>query len=176
MRLKKASLAFAGTAAAVAVTTMAASPAWACNDKDPGLKLDSMCSAAGLPTWTVTNPNGWGQVPFTWVDNKGGKSLDKIWAPAKGSVTLLTHAPKVMVIAYRPDQSNFPVWKGHGAIGKLHCKAPKPPTTTPSVPPTTTPSTPPTTTTPKPAPSLSVPPSGQAAPATPVKVQPQFTG
>ncbi|MCW2944028.1 MAG: hypothetical protein JWR24_745 [Actinoallomurus sp.] len=180
MRLKKASLAFAGAAAAVAVTTMAASPAWACNDKDPGLKLDSICSAAGLPTWTVSNPNGWGSVPFTWVDNKGGRSQGKILAPANGSVTLPTHAPKVFVVAYRPDQGHslkdFPVWKNHGTAGKLHCKAPKPPTTMPSTPPTTTPSTPPTTTTPKPAPSLSVPPSGQAAPATPVKAQPQFTG
>jgi hypothetical protein len=174
MRLKKASLAFAGAAAAVAVTTMAASPAWACNDSDPALKLNSACSAAGQPTWMVSNPNTWGQVPFTWVDNKGHKSRDMIWAPPNGSVTLPTHAPKVRVIAYRPDQAGFPVWKKHGAIGKLRCKAPKPPTTTPK-PPTTTPK-PPTTTTPKPKPSLSVPPGGQAGPATPVKAQPQFTG
>ena len=35
MRLKKASLTLAGAAAAVAVTTMAAAPAWACSDRDP---------------------------------------------------------------------------------------------------------------------------------------------
>ena len=101
MRLKKASLTFAGAAAAVALTTMAASPAWACNDRDPALKLNSACGKAGAPNWMVSNPNGWGAVPFTWSDDKGGHSEGKMSAPANGSVALPTHASKVIVIAYR---------------------------------------------------------------------------
>src|SRR4051812_36626078 len=120
MRLKRASLAFAGAAAAVAVTTMAASPAWACNDRDPALKLISACGTSGRPNWMVTNPNGWGAVPFTWFDDKGGHSNGKMSARARGSVALPTHASKVIVIAYRPDQRNLPVWKNHGAAALSH--------------------------------------------------------
>src|SRR5438094_809247 len=121
MRLKKASLAVAGAAAAVAVTAMAA-PAWACSDRDPALKLDSSCGPGGRPNWMVYNPNGWGAVPFSWFDNKGGHSKGRLTAPANGSVALPTHALKVIVIAYRPDKPGLPVWKKHGAYGVSKCK------------------------------------------------------
>jgi hypothetical protein len=177
MRLNKATLTFAGTAVAL-VTTMTASPAWACNDRDPALRLDVKCGTSGQPTWMVTNPNRWGAVPFTWTDNKGGHSSSKIQAPAGGSVALPTHATMVKVVAYRPDRGDLPVWQRHGAFGVKHCAgAPKPskpgnpappkkhhPKPTPTKPSTATPS--PTTTA----------PSGEARPATPVKAQPKFTG
>jgi hypothetical protein len=172
MRLKRASLTFAGAAAAVAVTTMAASPAWACNDRDPKLRLDSVCGKLG-PLWKLTNPNNF-NVPATWKDNKGGQSDHKISVPARSSIPLPTHATMVIVTAYRIDQRNMPVWQNHGAFGKLlkSCtpskpEAPKPPEQAPKP---TKPSTKPTAA--KPAPV----PSGQARPATPVKAQPEFTG
>lgn len=175
MRLKKASLAFAGAAAAVALTTMAASPAWACKDSDPALKLNSACGKAGKPDWMVNNPNGWGAVPFTWSDNEGGHSNGKLSAPANGSVALPTHASKVLVIAYRPDQQDLPVWKNHGAAGEANC--------TPSTPSSPPPShQPPPSHKPKPKPTstsaapTTPPPAGEAGPATPVKAQPEFTG
>lgn len=170
MRLKKASLVVASAAAALAVTTMAASPAWACNDSDPALKLNSTCGSNGQPDWMVSNPNGWGAVPFSWVDNKGGHSQGKINAPANGSVALPTHATKVLVIAYRPDKPNLPVWQNHGAAGVSNCKSS--PSQKPT-PPKHTPTTKPTTAAPKPTAST---PSGEAGPATPVKAQPEFTG
>ena len=173
MRLKRASLTFAGTAAAVAVTTMAASPAWACNDRDPALKLRAVCGKLG-PNWMLSNPNGWGAVPATWADNKGGHSAGKISVPAHGSIALPTHAIKVIVTAYRPDRGReLPVWRNHGALGQLlNCKGLKP-------------SAPPSDSKPKPAPKPTraseapkpvTPPSGEAKPATPVKAQPAFTG
>ncbi|MCW2864388.1 MAG: hypothetical protein JWP48_6096 [Actinoallomurus sp.] len=172
MRLKKASLTFAGAAAAVAVTTMAASPAWACNDRDPALKLESLCGKLGQPDWMLTNPNTF-EVPATWVDDKGGHSIEKIKVPARGGVALPTHAKNVTVTAYRIDQQNLPVWKNHGAVGALlHC-ASKPPAS---------PSEKPTKPQPKPTATTSqstkptTPPSGEAGPATPVKAQPEFTG
>lgn len=173
MRLKRASLAFAGAAAAVAVTTMAASPAWACNDSDPALKLNSACGTASQPNWMVSNPNGWGAVPFTWSDDKGGHSDGKMSAPANGSVALPTHASKVIVVAYRPDMRDLPVWKNHGAAGVLQC-TPSKPSAPPSQRPPHTPTPKPTSTSeaPKPTP----PPAGEAGPATPVKAQPEFTG
>lgn len=170
MRLKKASLVVAGAAAAVAVTTMAASPAWACKDSDPALKLSSSCGPGGKPDWMVSNPNGWGGVPFTWTDNKGGHSLNKIIAPANGSVALPTHALRVLVIAYRPDQQSLPVWQNHGAAGIAKCKPKPTPKPSPSK---STPSQKPTTPAPKPTATT---PSGEAGPATPVKAQPNFTG
>ncbi len=178
MRLSKASLAFAGAAAAVAVTTMAASPAWACNDRDPALRLQPSCGQDGQPNWMVSNPNGWGAVPFSWADDKGGHSTAKMTAPANGGVALPTHATKVIVVAYRPDRRNLPVWENHGAAGLAHCDVQKAPTTAPPVPPKQPPSTKPTvkptetSQTPRPVP----PPSGEAGPATPVRTQPQFTG
>lgn len=171
MRLKKASLAFGGATAAVALTTMAASPAWACNDRDPALKLSPACGKAGQPDWMVSNPNGWGAVPFTWFDNNGHHSIEKLSAPANGSVALPTHATKVVVIAYRPDQRDLPVWKNHGAAGLAHCK-PSKPSGPPSQPPSHKPAPKPTSTSEAP----STPPSGEARPATPVKAQPEFTG
>ncbi|MGH3379534.1 MAG: hypothetical protein ACRDP6_32845 [Actinoallomurus sp.] len=171
MRLKKASITFAGAAAAVALTTMAASPAWACNDRDPALKLNSACGKAGAPDWMVSNPNGWGAVPFTWSDDKGGHSDGKLTAPANGSVALPTHASKIIVIAYRPDMRDLPVWKNHGAAGVLHCM-PNKPSTPPSHQPSHKPTAEPTSESPQPTP----PPAGEAGPATPVKAQPQFTG
>jgi hypothetical protein len=173
MRLKRASLTFAGAAAAVAVTTMAASPAWACNDRDPALKLRSLCGKAG-PAWMLSNPNGWGAVPATWVDNKGGHSEGKISVPAHGSVALPTHATKVIVTAFRPDRGRqMPVWQRHGAVGSLlSCKATKP-TAPPS---DSKPKPAPKPTKAKEAPKPVTPPSGEAKPATPVKAQPEFTG
>ncbi|MDN3354034.1 hypothetical protein [Actinomadura sp. DC4] len=173
MRLKKASLAFTGAAAAVAITTMAASPAWACSDRDPALKLRAFCGKEG-PAWMLSNPNGWGAVPATWMDNQGGHSNGKISVPARGSVALPTHATKVIVTAYRPDKGReLPVWQRHGAVGALlSCKATKP-----SAPPTKAkpkPSAKPTETSEAPKPVT--PPSGEARPATPVKAQPAFTG
>jgi hypothetical protein len=173
MRLKKASFAFAGAAAAVAITTMAASPAWACSDSDPALKLAAECGQNG-PNWMVTNPNGWGLVPFTWTDDKGGHSDGKMNAPANGSVALPTHADKVVVVAYRPDKKELPVWEKHGAFGIKKCDTP--PSDKPSTPPAKPshkPSTKPTSATPTPTESA---PNGEAGPATPVKAQPQFTG
>jgi hypothetical protein len=172
MRLKKASLTFAGAAAAVAITTMAASPAWACNDRDPKLQLKAECGSNG-PNWQVTNPNTF-SVPFGWTDDKGGKSEAKINAPARGSVTLSTHAEKVVVIAFRPDQQSKPVWEKHGAFGFKKCDTPTP----------SKPSPPPTKAAPKPSakPTKEAPapvkdaPSGEAGAAAPVKAQPQFTG
>jgi len=176
MRLKRASLTFAASAAAVAVTTMAASPAWACNDRDPALRLRAVCGKLG-PIWMLSNPNGWGAVPATWADNKGGHSAGKISVPAHGSIALPTHAIKVIVTAYRPDRGReLPVWRNHGAVGQLlNCKGIKPPA----------PPAPPTDSKPKPAPKPTkaseapkpvTPPSGEAKPATPVKAQPAFTG
>jgi hypothetical protein len=171
MRLKRASLAFAGAAAAVAVTTMAASPAWACNDRDPALKLSPSCGKLG-PNWMLSNPNGWGAVPATWVDNKGGHSAGKISVPAKGSIALPTHATKVLITAFRPDQRDLPVWKNHGAAGVLlSCKGVKP-----SAPPSEKPKPTPKPTKTSEAPKPVTPPSGEAKPATPVKAQPAFTG
>jgi hypothetical protein len=171
MRLKRASLAFAGAAAAVAVTTMAASPAWACNDRDPALKLSPACGKLG-PNWMLSNPNGWGAVPATWVDNKGGHSNGKISVPANGSIALPTHATKLLVIAYRPDKQHLPVWQNHGTAGELkNCKGEKP-TPPPSEKPKPTPKPTKASEAPKPV----TPPSGEAKPATPVKAQPAFTG
>ncbi|HEY0542511.1 MAG TPA: hypothetical protein VGD53_29400 [Actinoallomurus sp.] len=172
MRLKKASLTFAGAAAAVAVTTMAASPAWACNDRDPALKLESLCGKLGQADWMLSNPNTFA-VPATWIDDKGGSSLEKIDVPARGSVALLTHAKKVTVTAYRIDQRGKPVWQNHGAMGALlHC-APKPPAS-PSEQPTKPQPKPTATTSQSTKPTTA--PSGEAGPATPVKAQPEFTG
>ncbi|MEV0407159.1 hypothetical protein [Actinoallomurus sp. NPDC050550] len=177
MRLNKATLTFAGTAAAL-VTTMTASPAWACNDRDPALQLEAKCGTSGQPNWMVTNPNRWGAVPFTWSDNKNAQSPTKIQAPAGGSVALATHASMVKVVAYRPDRSDLPVWQRHGAFSVKHCAgAPKP--SKPGNP------APPKKHTPKPTPTKARPatpsptttaPSGEARPATPVKAQPKFTG
>jgi hypothetical protein len=170
MRLKKASLTFAGAAAAVAVTTLAASPAWACNDQDPKLNLGSACGKLG-PDWTLSNPNTFG-VPATWMDNKGGKSAEKINVPARSSIPLPTHATKVIVTAYRIDQKDLPVWQRHGAIGELlSCKADVP-TAKPTE--TSKPTAKPTEKTEAPKPVT--PPSGEARPATPVHAQPEFTG
>jgi hypothetical protein len=180
MRLKRASLTLAGAAAAVAVTTMAAAPAWACSDRDPALKLRSLCGKDGQPAWLLTNPNGWGAVPATWTDNKGGRSEGKISVPARGTVLLATHATKVIVTAFRPDRGNREVWQRHGAFGLLqqHCKGTKP--TAPNAP-----DAPKAPEKPKPAPKPTktgeapkpaTPPSGEARPATPVKAQPAFTG
>ena len=172
MRLKKASLTFAGAAAAVAVTTLAASPAWACNDRDPALKLESLCGKLGQPDWMLSNPNTFA-VPATWMDNKGGKSLQKINVPARGSVALATHATKVIVTAYRIDQRDLPIWRNHGAVGALlSCKADTPPSTKPTEKPKPTAKPTQTSEAPKPA----TPPSGEARPATPVHAQPEFTG
>lgn len=170
MRLKKASITFAGAAAAVALTTMAASPAWACNERDPALKLSSACGQAGQPNWMVSNPNGWGAVPFTWFDNQGHHSSGKMSAPANGSVALPTHALKVVVIAYRPDMRELPVWKNHGATAVAHCEVNKP-----STPPSRKPKPRPKPTSTSEAPTTQ-PPAGEAGPATPVKAQPEFTG
>jgi hypothetical protein len=186
MRLNKATLTFAGMAAAL-VTTMTASPAWACNDRDPALRLDVECGTNGQPNWMVTNPNEWGAVPFTWTDDKGGQSLSKIQAPAGGSVALPTHASTVKVEAYRPDKDDLPVWPRHGASGVKHCAdaptpespappkkhTPKPTPTTPTPTPTKPTPTKPHTTTP--SPTTTAPP-GEARPAKPVKAQPKFTG
>jgi hypothetical protein len=170
MRLKKASLTFAGAAAAVAVTTLAASPAWACNDRDPALKLESLCGKVG-PNWTLSNPNTFG-VPATWIDNKSGKSAEKINVPARSSVPLPTHATKVIVTAYRIDQKNLPVWQRHGAAGALlNCKG-----DTPSTKPTEKPKPTVEPTKTSEAPKPVTPPSGEAGPATPVHAQPEFTG
>jgi hypothetical protein len=170
MRLKKASLTFAGAAAAVAVTTLAASPAWACNDRDPQLKLQSICGKLG-PAWTLSNPNTFG-VPATWIDDKGGKSLEKINVPARSSIPLPTHATKVIVTAYRIDKGGQPVWERHGAAGALlSCKGDLPSTKPTEKPkPTVEPTQ--TSEAPKPV----TPPSGEAGPATPVHAQPEFTG
>ena len=172
MRLKKASLAFAGAAAAVAVTTMAASPAWACNDRDPALKLQASCGSLG-PNWLLSNPNRWGAVPATWKDNKGGHSQGMLKVPANGSIALPTHATEVTVTAYRPDKGMpMPVWERHGAFGSQpNCKTPKPPAP-PATKPTPSPKPSKTAKAPKPV----TPPSGEARPATPVKAQPAFTG
>jgi hypothetical protein len=171
MRLKRASLTFAGAAAAVAVTTMAASPAWACNDRDPALKLDSICGKLG-PLWKLTNPNNF-NVPATWKDNKGGQSDHKINVPARSSIPLPTHAAMVFVTAYRIDQRDLPVWQNHGAFGKLlkSCKVDKP-----SAPPVHKPKPAPKPTKASTAPKPATPPSGEAKPAKPVKAQPAFTG
>jgi hypothetical protein len=169
MRLKKASLAFAGAASAVAITTMAASPAWACNNRDPKLQLAAHCGKLG-PDWTLINPNNFA-VPATWMDNKGGKSEHKINVPARSSIPLPTHATLVKVLAYRIDRPNLPVWENHGAIGKLLKCLPKPPAK-----PSPKPSKP---AKPAPKPSASSPasaPSGEAKPAKPVDKQPEFTG
>ncbi|GAA4635764.1 hypothetical protein GCM10023196_082520 [Actinoallomurus vinaceus] len=181
MRLNKATLTFAGTAAALAVTTLTASPAWACNDRDPALRLEAKCGTNGQPNWFVINPNRWGAVPFTWSDNQHGQSDSKIQAPAGGGVALPTHASVVKVVAYRPDRSDLPVWQRHGAYSVKHCVgAPKP-----SKPAHPHPSAPPKKHTPKPTPtkpSTATPspttsaPTGEARPATPVKAQPKFTG
>jgi hypothetical protein len=178
MRLKKASLTLAGAAGAVAITTMAAAPAWACNDRDPALQLHSLCGKDGQPTWLLNNPNGWGAVPATWTDNKGGHSEGKISVPARGTVLLATHATKVVVTAYRPDQRDLPVWQRHGALGELkqHCEGTKPSTPPLAGKPKPTPSTKPTEHSEAPKPAAPAPPSGEARPATPVKAQPEFTG
>jgi hypothetical protein len=179
MRLKRATLTFAGAAAAVAITTMAASPAWACNDRDPKLQLSATCGANGQPNWMVTNPNTWGAVPFSWTDDKGGHSDRNIPAPAGGSVALPTHASSVKVVAYRPDKGReMPVWVNHGDMAVKQC-APAPTPSKPTLPPlpskkpTPKPPTPSKTQTSTPVPSA---PSGEARPATPVKAQPKFTG
>ncbi|GAA4619305.1 hypothetical protein GCM10023195_87170 [Actinoallomurus liliacearum] len=181
MRLKRATLTFAGAAGALAVTTLAASPAWACNDRDPALRLEAKCGANGQPNWMVYNPNKWGAVPFTWNDDKGGHSNSKIPAPAGGAVALPTHASKVTVVAYRPDNRRLPVWQRHGAFGVKHCAAAPTPTQKPhkpGKPVTHKPSPTPTKSSAKPATATPVPtaPSGEARPATPVKAQPKFTG
>jgi hypothetical protein len=172
MRLKRASLTFAGAAAAVAITTMAASPAWACNDRDPKLQLTAECGPNGA-NWQVTNPNTF-SVPFGWTDGAGKMSEGKINAPAKGSVALTTHAAKVVVIAFRPDQQSKPVWQKHGAFGFKKCDTPPPgKPSTPPTKPTHKPSTKPSSEAPAPVKNA---PSGEAGPAKPVKAQPQFTG
>lgn len=173
MRLKKAGLTFAGATAAVAVMTMAASPAWACNDRDPALKLTSVCGNAGQPDWMVSNPNKWGAVPFTWSDDKGLHSGEKLSAPAGGSVALPTHANEITVVAYRPDQRNLPVWQNHGAKATAHCATPKPSETPTQKPPSDEATPTPTASSKTP---VVTPPSGEAGPATPVHAQPVFTG
>ncbi len=170
MRLKKASFAFAGTVTAVVITTMAASPALACNDRDPALQLKSMCAHDGA-SWMVTNPNTWGSVPFTWSDDQGGHSDGYVQAPPGASVAVPSHAMKVVVVAYRPDRDRGTIWEKHGAAGTADCKTA--PTPTPSAPASKTPTAKPTTAKPTPT---TAPPSGEARPATPVKEQPQFTG
>jgi hypothetical protein len=148
-----------------------ASPAWACNDRDPALKLESLCGKLGQPNWMLSNPNTFA-VPATWADNKGGKSLEKINVPARGSVALVTHATKVIVTAYRIDQRDLPVWQKHGAVGALLSCTPDKPSASPSEKPTPQPKPTSTSETPQPT----TPPSGEAGPATPVKAQPEFTG
>ncbi|GAA0350607.1 hypothetical protein NE235_26710 [Actinoallomurus spadix] len=184
MRLKRATLTFAGAAGALAVTTLAASPAWACNDRDPALRLEAKCGANGQPNWMVSNPNRWGAVPMTWRDDKGGHSDRKVPVPAGGAVALPTHASKVMVVAYRPDRRDLPVWQRHGAFGVKHCTAaPTPPKKphkpTPSKPAAHKPTAKPTKPSTKPQSATPVPttaPTGEARPAQPVKAQPKFTG
>jgi hypothetical protein len=168
MRLKTAAV----LAGAMAVTLVGASPALACSDKDAGLKLSGSCGAE----WVVSNPNDY-QIPFTWKDNKGGHGSD--YAPAQGKVTLKSTATVIEVDAYRPDQDNRRSWRGHGAIGVLHCRTttPTPTKSTPTKkPPTTHPATPtPTKSTATPTPTPT-PTSGTASPATPVTKTPTFTG
>ncbi len=174
MRLNKASFAFAGAVTAITVTTLAASPAWACNDRDPALTLHGACLKDGQASWMVGNPNTWGAVPFTWKDDQGGHSDGLVQAPAGGSVAVPSHATTITVIAYRPDRHPGTVWEKHGAVSTVHCTA-TPPSHTPSAPPKPAPK--PTTHAPAPQPKApSAPPSGEARPATPVKAQPQFTG
>ncbi|MCO5969018.1 hypothetical protein [Actinoallomurus soli] len=178
MRLKRATLTFAGAAAALAVTTLAASPAWACNDRDPGLKLSVKCSGNGQPTWTVSNPNPW-FVPFTWSEGKHAPMSPRILAPGRSEVTLKGHPSVVIVVAYNPETRA--VWKGHGAFGVKHCAAaPTPPKKShkPSKPGAPKPSPTPSKTSAKPQKATPAPaaPTGEARPATPVKAQPKFTG
>ena len=174
MRLTRVTSVLAG---AVCVTLAIASPASACNDRDPALKLKGVC-ANNLPTWTVTNTNRY-HVPFTWTDNKGGKSSGLVQAPGDGSgVTLPTHASKVKVVAYRPDRYKRPVWNRHGVVGILHCAKPTP-TPTPTHTRTPTKSATPTPTKSTLTPSPTATPSntsGTAPAATAVTVQPNFTG
>jgi hypothetical protein len=168
MRLTRVTSVLAG---ALGLTVALATPALACNDKDPALKLKGVC-VDGQPNWTVNNPNTF-QVPFEWKDNKGGHSDELIQAPAGGSdVTLPTHANKVVVIAHRPDQDKRPVWMRHGAVGALRCAVK--PTPTPSKTPTK-PAPTPTHTAPAPAPAPTHS-TGTAQAATPVNAQPNFTG
>src|SRR3569833_3339216 len=119
MRLKRASLTLAGAAAAVAITTMAAAPAWACSDRDPALKLRSLCGKDGQPAWLLTNPNGWGAVPATWTDNKGGRSEGKISVPTHNTNQHTTHTTKKNNTTNQPNQNNREVWQRHGAFGLL---------------------------------------------------------
>jgi hypothetical protein len=170
MRLK-ASIVFAG--AITAVTTMAASPALACSDRDPALQLKGQCADNGV-SWMVTNPNTWGSVPFTWTDDKGRGSQDYIQAPPGGSVAVPTNASKIMIKAFRPDKRRGTVWQNHGAVGTLHCDRKPSPSPTPSSTPTHSKPMPAPTTV-KPTKTVP-PPAGEAGPATPVKAQPQFTG
>lgn len=158
MRFAKTGSVLAG---AVGITLLASSPAMACNDRDPALKLMGECGQTG-PAWVVTNPNGF-QIPFSWVDNLGGSGKDLV-APAQGSRELTSHGTKVTVTAINPEKGGE--WRKHGALGTLICKTPsKPPTKTP------TPTVKPTTAKPKPT-----TPEGEAPPAKPVTKTPTFTG
>ncbi len=173
MRLKKASFAFAGAVTAITVTTLAASPAWACNDRDPSLALHARCVGGAPTAWMVSNPNTWGAVPFTWQDDQGGHSDGYVQAPAGGMVSVPSHATTITVIAYRPDRRPGTVWERHGARGTVHCASV--PSHQPSAPPSK-PAPRPSTHAPAPTPPPAAPPSGEARPATPVKAQPEFTG
>jgi hypothetical protein len=155
MRFAKTGSVLAG---AVGITLLASSPAMACNDRDPALKLMGECGQTG-PAWVVSNPNDF-QIPFTWVDNLGGSG--KGWAPPQGSQVLTSHGTKVTVTAINPEKGGE--WLKHGALGTLTCKRPsKPPTKTPTAKPTTA----------KPKPTT---PEGEAPPAKPVTKTPTFTG
>lgn len=159
MRFAKTGSVLAG---AVGITLLASSPALACNDRDPGLKLKGECGQAG-PAWAVSNPNDF-QIPFSWVDDLGGKGQG--WAPPQGSQELTSHGTKVTVTAYNPETGH--VWQNHGAFGSVTCSTPsKPPTKTP------TPTPKPTHTTSKPKPTT---PPDEAPPAKPVTKTPTFTG
>jgi len=169
-------------AAALALATSSA--AWACSDKDAGLKLSGKCSG-GSATWTVSNPNTY-QIPFSWIDSLGGKSNGLLEAPAQGSIVLATHAPSVTVVADRPDRggSGRHYWQGHGDTGRLHCSGPSPhpSKSTATSTPTPTKSTPTPTTTKKTAtatPSTATPTPTTTTPATPAQAvtrTPTFTG
>jgi len=168
MRLKTAAV----LAGAMALTLVGASPALACSDRDAGLKLKGSCGAE----WVVSNPNDY-QIPFTWKDNAGGHGSDV--APAQGSIQVHSTATVIEVDAIKPDQYNHRPWRGHGAIGVLHCKTPTPTPTKPTPtkkPPTTHPATPtPTKSTPTATPTTT-PTSGSAPVAKPVTKTPTFTG
>jgi hypothetical protein len=171
-------------AGAVALVVASSSAAWACSDKDAGLKLSGKCAAAGVD-WTVANPNKY-SFPFSWKDSTGATSgQTELWISPGGSVLLTTHAPGVIVVAHRADRqgSSRYDWKTKSAKGYLHCKPSKSPSPSPSkktVTPTpthtkktATPTPTKTSATPTPTPTST---SGTATPATPVTRTPTFTG